>query len=205
MNRADAAGEVLVPFPFARARVPMATHIRSTMITSSLSTLKALGLFDAYVANLTQVHRDVLPMTVAGFWLPIEQGIAHYEACDKLRLLPNELLSMGEGVGIQSQESALSLALKLAAGSGVTPWTVLSQSRRFWDRAFKGSGVAVFKLGPKEARFEIVGWPLARIDYNRISFRGILVSLARPFCTKVYVTEIAGYTSTTVSYRVAWA
>jgi hypothetical protein len=117
----------------------------------------------------------------------------------------DELLAMGEGVAIQSQESALSLALKLAAGSGVTPWTVLAQSRRFWDRAFKGSGVAVFKLGPKEARFEIVGWPLARIEYTRLSFRGILVGLSRPFCTKVYVTEIAGHTPTTVSYRMAWA
>jgi hypothetical protein len=96
--------------------------------------------------------------------------------------------------------------VKLAAGTGVTPWTVFAQARRFWDRAFQGSGVSVSKLGPKEARMEIVGWPLARIEYTRVSFRGILVSLTRRFCTRVYVTEVAAMcTDTSAAYRAAWA
>jgi hypothetical protein len=53
---------------------------------------------------------------------------------------------------------------------------------------------------------EIVQWPLARIDYNRISLRGILLGLVRPFCTKVYITEVTALcTPTTVAYRIAWA
>ena len=56
-------------------------------------------------------HREILPGTVAGFWLPMHLGVAHYEACDQLRLSNADLLAMGEGVGRQSQESALSLAV----------------------------------------------------------------------------------------------
>jgi hypothetical protein len=103
-------------------------------------------------------------------------------------------------------KSALSLAVKLAAGSGVTPWTVLSQARRLWERSFQGSSLAVFKLGPKEARMEIIAWPLAHLEYNRISFRGILRSIVGPFCTRAYTYDIPSLcTATTVAHRIAWA
>jgi hypothetical protein len=199
-------GEVIVPFVPDREHVPSATHIRSTLIASSVSALRARALFDAYRANLEPSRRDDLPATVAGYWLPITEGIAHYEACDRLALSMHDLIDNGASVGERNTKSALSLAAKLAVGGGATPWTVLQQSRRLWERAFQGSGVAVFKLGPKEARFEIVSWPLARIDYNRISFRGILRSMLQPFCTQVYVNDIPRLcTPTTVGYRVAWA
>ncbi|MGO8994793.1 MAG: hypothetical protein ACLQVI_15865 [Polyangiaceae bacterium] len=199
-------GEVIVPFVPDRAHAPMATHIRSTMLTSSVASLRARGLFDAYRANLDPADRDELPATVAGFWLPIAKGIAHYEACDRLRLPAGDLVEIGANVGARSTQSALSLATRLAAGSGVTPWTILTQSQRLWDRAFKGAGLGVFKLGPKEARVELVAWPLARIEYNRVSFRGILRAIFQPFCTQMYVNEVTSLcTPLTVGYRVAWA
>jgi hypothetical protein len=199
-------GEVIVPFVPDRARAPIATHIRSTMITSSVASLRGRGLFDAYRANLEPLLRDEIPSTVAGFWLPLAKGIAHYEACDRLGLPAADLLEMGANVGARNTKSALSLATKLAAGGGATPWTVLMQSRRLWERAFQGSSIGAFKLGPKEARLEMIAWPLARIEYNRISFRGILRSLLQPFCAQVYVHELTPLcTPLSVAYRVAWA
>jgi hypothetical protein len=203
--RAD-AGEVLVPFSHERGQVPEATHIRSTMIASSVATLRARGLLDAYRSHLDPAYRDELPGTVAGFWLPIEHGVAHYEACDRLRLTAAELLSIGESVSERVTKSALSFAVKLAAGGGVSPWTILPHSRRLWERIFQGSSLAVYKLGPKEARIELVAWQLARIEYNRISFRGILRSMTLPFCAQSYVHEVSALcTPTSLAYRIAWA
>ncbi len=199
-------GEVILPFVPDRLYAPIATHIRSTMVTSSVASLKARGFYEAYVANLPADLRVEIPATVAGFWLPIDKGIVHYEACDRLRLPVADLLEIGASVGDRSTKSALSLVTKLAAGSGATPWTILSNARRLWERAFQGSSIGAFKLGPKEARLEMIGWPLARIEYNRVSMRGILRSLFSPFCTRVYVTELMPLcTPLTVGYRIAWA
>jgi hypothetical protein len=102
-------------------------------------------------------------------------------------------------------KSPLSVAMKLAKESGVSPWTMFAQSQRVWERSFRGSAIGVFKLGPKEACVEIVAWPLARLEYNRVSVRGILAGLAQPFCTRVYVNEVASLcTATSCGYRVAW-
>jgi hypothetical protein len=199
-------GEVLVPFEPSRALAPIATHIRSTMITSSVASLRARGLFEEYRSHLPPELRDEIPATVAGSWLPMETGIQHYSACNALRLSVPELLSIGESVGDRSTKSALSLVTKLAAGSGVTPWTVFTNSRRLWERAFQGSSISVVKLGPKEARFEIIAWPLAGIEYNRVSFRGILRSMLQPFCIQAYVHELTPLcTPMSASYRAAWA
>ena len=200
------SSEAIVPFPCARADVPTATHIRSTVIASSLSALKERGHYDAYLAQLGPAHRDEILASVAGVWLPIATGVAHYEACDRLRLPASELVALGGHAGDRTMKSPLSVAVKLAKETGVSPWSMFAQARRFWERSFQGSAMGVFKLGPKEARVEIVAWPLSRIEYNRVSMRGILGSLAQPFCARVYVSELAAIASpTTCGFRVAWA
>ncbi len=199
-------GEVIVPFVPDRERARVATHIRSTMITSSVASLRTRGLYDAYCVHLPAARRDDMPATVAGSWLPVSEGVVHYGACDALRLPAAVLIEIGADAATRSTNSMLSMVKRLAAGGGVTPWTILGQTRRLWERAFQGSSVGVFKTGPKEARFEIVAWPLARIEYNRVSFRGILRGLLVPFCTQVYVHEATSLcTPMTVGFRIAWA
>jgi len=202
----EESGEPFLPFVPDRARAPIATHLRSTMIATSVAALRARGHFDAYRAELDPALRDELPATVAGLWLPMSRGIAHYEACDRLHLPSAVLLDIGADAGSRVAKSALSMVARLAANSGVTPWTIFVQSHRIWDRMFKGSSVGIFKLGPKECRFEVIAWPLASIEYNRVSFRGILRSLLQPFCTQIYVNELTQLgTPLSVAYRVAWA
>jgi hypothetical protein len=79
---------------------------------------------------------------------------------------------------------------RLAQGAGATPWTVLAQTPRLWSATCDGGAVAVAKLGPKEARVEIVGYPLAALHYNRVTMRGIVASLIQLLCTKVYMHEL---------------
>ncbi len=184
----------------------MATHIRGTVIASSIAALRQHGVYDAYVEQLDRADRGPILESVPGLWLPIATGVAHYEACDRLRLPTTQLIEIGGHAGTRAMRSPLGVAMKLAKEGGATPWSMLSLSRRFWERSFRGSAIGVFRLGPKEARVELVAWPLARIEYNRVSLRSILQSLAAPFCTRVHVNEVAKLcTPTTCGYKVSWA
>ena len=83
---------------------------------------------------------------------------------------------------------------------------ILAKSRDFWTRAYKGSDVAVMKLGPKECRFEIVGNVLAEGRYWRASLGGIMTAMAGAFCRRVFVRELAWNAAEPGSarYRMSW-
>jgi len=94
----------------------------------------------------------------------------------------------------------------MAQGAGVTPWTVLAQTPRLWTATCDDGGVAVARLGPKEARLEIVGFPLAAIRYNRVTMRGIVLGVVELFCKKAYAKDIpALYSARTLGIRLSWA
>jgi hypothetical protein len=115
---------------------------------------------------------------------------AHYLACDSLGLTTADLLEIGMAATRRANATTLQFAVRLAQGAGVNPWTILAQTPKMWDRTCKGGAVAVAKLGPKEARVEVVGYPLAGIPYNRVTFRGIVLAIVELFCQKAYIKEI---------------
>jgi hypothetical protein len=199
--------EVHLPFPAPeRDRVAMASQFRSTWLTSSLRAIKDRNRLDEYLARLPARHHDVVLNSVAGVWLPIEVAIAHYDACDALRFGNLELYAIGREVHTAAQASVFGMLVKLATGAGATPWTALSQFHRLWDRVWIGGGVGVFKLGPKEARLEIVAWPCSSSTYIRHAMRGVVSGMLELFCTKAYMTDLPKYcTPTTLGYRCAWA
>jgi hypothetical protein len=97
------------------------------------------------------------------------------------------------------------MAAKLAANTVVTPWTIFSQFQKLWDRVFVGGGVGVFRVGPKEARLELVQFPCCRYRYCRIGFRGVLLGMTELFCQKAYANEVAALmTDTQAAMRLAW-
>jgi hypothetical protein len=195
----------LVSYPVARERVPVATHVRTTVLMGSQASLRMRGHFDRYAALLSPEYRSLLsPMGPA--WLPIAHAVAHYDACRRLELSTAELLSIGRDVESRLQGTFLSTATKLATAAGVTPWTILSRMDEAWGRMFRGSAIACFKVGPKEGRVEIAGWPFAQNPYNRASFRGILAGFVNPFCGTVYVRDATDPREERVgAWKVSWA
>ena len=197
--------EVFLDFPRPRAELTDATHFRSTWLTVSQAALRERGYGDAYLAHLDPAYKEQLLAVVAGVWLPMDVARAHYTACDALALPTEELVEIGAGATRRANATALSFAVRLARETGVTPWTILAQVQRIWDRTSKGGGVAVFKLGPKEARIEVVGYPLAYLRYNRITFRGIVGAVVELFCQKAYVREIArACDARSLAFRLSW-
>jgi hypothetical protein len=186
-----------------RHAVPVVSSFRSTWVASSVLALRGNGLIERYTAQLAPDDRPLLLYAVAGSWLPADLVVRHYEACDRLGLEESSIFENGAAVTKHVHGSTLT---RVARAVGVTPWTLFAQLDRLWDRVMLGGAVAVGKVGPKEARVELLGFPLAHIRYNRIATRGILHALCTEFCRRVFVREEPAFcTRTTLGYRLQWA
>jgi hypothetical protein len=98
------------------------------------------------------------------------------------------------------------MALKAASsGVGVTPIVGMKKFASVFSRSFKGGGVCIVRLGPKDVRVEFVGLPVSGIRYFRTAYRGFLQAGFEFFARRVVVAELNKYLSeTTVAYRIAW-
>jgi hypothetical protein len=200
--------EVLVPFRegVTRDGVPVTTKFRSTWLSSSMRALRERGLRERYLALLPPADRETIGSLVVGVWLPVSVAIAHYDACEALGLTEIDMLALGADVSRHAQGSVLSVAVTVAKGAGVTPWTIITRYPGIWSRTWIGGGCSVLKLGPKDARLEIGGWPCARTRYCRVAMRGVLRGLAQSFSRQAYVTEVPRMcTALTLAYEIRWA
>jgi hypothetical protein len=198
--------DVVVPLRGSLATMPPITHVRSTLIASSLLSLRERGHINAYLQRLPREHHDAVLHSVAGVWLPMGIAIAHYEAADALGLSQQEQHEIGLDVGARIQSTVVGTLARMATGAGITPWTLLGQYQRLCDRLLRGGSAAVFRTGPKEARVEVHGLTLAKIRYFRNGFRGVATAAGQLFCSKMYVSDVAKLmTPTTIVFRFAWA
>ena len=198
-------GEEILPFPAARPElVPPVTQVRGTWIAASLRALGQQGLKDAYLAKLAPEHAPTIANAAYKDWLPADVLVAHYAACDALKLPSFQLTAMGAEATRFAQGSVVGMVAKLAGSADLTPWTMLPQLQRLWDRALVGGGLAVTKLGPKEARVEVVGFPVCRFRHCRIGMRGVLTGMIEIFCTKAHVSELPEWTESSGAMKIAW-
>jgi hypothetical protein len=200
--------ELLIPLQLsARGTVDPVTHMRSTLVAASLMSLRSLGHLDAYLQHLPVTLHDTILQTVAGTWLPLEVGVAHYRAADALGLTVEQQLAVGREVADRVQKSVLGTLVRMAKGAGVTPWMGLEYAPKLWVRVLQGGGVALYRLGPKEARIEFHGAPeLAQIDYFRNGFRGMFQGSGQLFAGKIYVHDLPKLTARKiVGFQVSWA
>jgi len=80
------------------------------------------------------------------------------------RRAARDLIEVGDDV----EGTFLGTLFRAARLGGVSPWVGLSHAQRLYERLLDGGGgLCVVRLGPKEARMEIAGLPLARIAYFR--------------------------------------
>lgn len=194
--------EIVLAFP---AQAVAVKHVRSTLVLGTLSALRDAGYLADYCAALPVDHREPLVNAVAGTWIPVEAAMSHYRACDSLGLLPDVEAQLGAATFERVRGTLLGTMARVAHGAGVTPWTLLGQLQRFWDRAYDGAGLQVTKLGPKEAVVDLVQCPFADTHYHRNALRGLLRSVVRVFCTQAYVHERRGPRAPgTYALRVQW-
>ncbi len=174
------------------SRSAAATHVRSTLLQSSIKLMRATGHFDRYLTLLPPEVRDDIVMTLAPTWLPIDLAIAHYRACDALGLDEEERARIAEAVGDWIQGTFLSTLVRGAQAVGITPWTLLSHFDRLWSRLFCGGSVQVTRVGPKDARIELGGIPeLAQLGYFRTGISGVVRAGCKMGGTKTIYVKVA--------------
>ncbi|MGH7294335.1 MAG: hypothetical protein ACRELB_05355 [Polyangiaceae bacterium] len=201
------SGDVVVPLRVPRAELAPVSRIRSTLLLSSTQSLKTHGHYERYVAALDPEASVTLAELVAGVWIPLRVAEAHYLACEALHLPYDEQAALGQDVNDRVQGSVLGVSARAARSVGATPWTVLTQTPRLWDRVFEGGGgVEVRQTGPKDAVVEMVGLALLDIPYFRHGFRGAFLSGLGLFCRRAYVTVVdEGRADMSASYDISWA
>ena len=196
------APEIVLQFPATCAPV---RHARSTIVLGSIASLRHAGHFERYAAALAPEHRDPLLQAVAGTWIPVEVARSHYRACEALGLSPDEEVALGRSIFERTGDTMFATILRLAKGAGVTPWTLLPQLQRFWERGYDGGGLSVSRLGPKEARVELAQCSLVEVRYFRNAARGLLGAVIQLFCTRAYLQELSARPRGGVVVRVQWA
>ncbi|MEY4514767.1 MAG: hypothetical protein RLZZ450_6889 [Pseudomonadota bacterium] len=165
------AHEVIIPHADP---IRPATQVRSTLIQSSLATLKTLGLYDRYLQHLDPAQRDEIVGAIAPQWLPIRVGVAHYSACDALALGGQELLAIGESVGDRMQGAFMETLTRAARNLGVTPWLLLKRFDVLWGRLLQGGSIELVKVGPKDLTIEVRSAKLPQFVYFRTAFCGVV-------------------------------
>ena len=181
-------------------------HIRSTIVISSRAALETSGRLAAYEEHLLAAHRQSLRDAIAGTWMNLDVGVAHYSACEALLLTATEQVEMGRRTGSRVNGTLLGTIARLARSAGVTPWTLIEQLPRFWLRGFDGGDVKHDKLGPKEARVVISEQPLMRFAYFRHGLAGTAEAQLSHFCARAYVrVERFEPKNLSTSYRYQWA
>jgi hypothetical protein len=165
--------ECIIALPSPLSRV---TQVRSTLIQSSLNTLRQRGHYERYLSFIDPREREIILGTLAPVWLELSTAMHHYEACDRLALDRDELMQVGEDVGNKIQGTFIGTIVKKARTVGLNPWVPLANFHRLWERLMQGGGVSLTKVGPKDARIEVRMLPLARYAYFRAAFCGVIAS-----------------------------
>jgi hypothetical protein len=194
---------VLVPTPRSPER---ATAVRGTVLMASQEALKTGGYYERYAAHVEDAYRsklliDIVPNT----WLGLDQAMAHYRACQALGLDEATIQHLGTAVGDRINNVFIKSLIRLATGT-VQPWFAWQLAPRVWARAWKGSAVGVLKMGPTEARVDVVGFPCVSIPYVRISLGAFFAKNTQLFCKSAVSRSVrpAADPSESASYIVSW-
>lgn len=199
--------EIFVPYPAAPEQLGTATLVRTTLLVSSLQSLRRHDHGEAYLKALPREHHETMLSMIAGQWVPMSLALAHYRACESLGIPHGVIHAIGREVGDRIEGTFLATMVRMAGKAGATPWTAVAQLTRLYDRLFDGGGgTQVVKEGPKDVRIEFVGLPLCSIPYWRAASCAVVEVGMELFCTRAYVKEVPGTAGfDRVILRAAWA
>jgi hypothetical protein len=100
--------EVVLPLP--RPLEPV-RHLRSTLLRSSIESVRSRGRFDDYERALAPAHKETLLRAVAATWIAVDAANAHYAACDALGLSPEQQVLAGRGTFDGARDTLMGTAL----------------------------------------------------------------------------------------------
>lgn len=196
--------EVLLDLPSPAASLPLATHVRGSVLAGSLRSLRLRQLEPAYFAALDPAFHQKIRGVVAAEWVPAAQAVAHYRACEQLALRPDVIDAIGAETGAFLNATYVQVLMRIAHEGGTTPISILARIERVRARLWHGSAFRVVRVGPKDLRIEWHGQPCASVPYFREGFGAFLAAVVRPFARSLYVRTLPRVSATVLAHSVSW-
>jgi hypothetical protein len=198
--------KIVLALPQPPSAVPAATHVRGMVIVSSQRSLQQRGHEAAYRRAIDEEFQEALMLVVAPSWLPIEVGLAHYRACESLKLDAATVHEIGLESGRFLYSSTVKTVIRMSTQLGTSPWMAIKNidrlSARTWDG---GAAFAVRELGPKEAELAWFGQPCARVPYFQHAFGGFMRGCIEPLCRTSFARLIRRPgDENSIGYRISW-
>ena len=199
--------EIVVPFPAPEHTLGVATSVRTTLVVSSLQSLRQRGLADAYFAKLPAEHHEAIQSMIAGDWIPMSLARVHYDACEALGLGERGANEIGREVGHRVEGTFLAAMVRMAKSVGATPWIALEHVDKLYARLLLGGGgTCVVRTGPKDARVTMTGLDLVRVPYFRAAMAGVFEIGVELFCTRAHARVVADRRGAPrANIHVSWA
>jgi hypothetical protein len=201
-------GVLVVRLATSQADVPPVTHVRSTLITSSLRALGECELLDRYFGVLAHDVTDDIRGAIPGVWLPVNVAMAHYRACEALELSAAQQFEMGRRVGAKIQGTLLGTLVVVGKQAGMTPWVFLERLDRLYERLAVGGAVQVSRLAEKDALVEIYKAPVFETAYFLTAWQGVIEGICDLFCTRAFVkanVRAGRLAAEKTAYTISWA
>ncbi len=164
--------------------------MRSTVVVSGVAEMRARGLFDRYVVQLSEEARPAIVDAIAGTWLPMAVALEHFAAVDALGLSAEEAFDIGVTSSQRFGSTLWGTLLRVARTAGADPWVPMRMYERLFHRTFEGGGFVVRKVGPKEAQIDYLSVPLSRFAYFRNATRGTHETILQPLANALTVREV---------------
>ncbi len=182
-------GHVIVDHVSAHG--PYVTHMRGTLLVNSVEHLRQLGVYERYLELLEASARDHVAYAIAASWIPIEIALAHYQACDALKLGERDCQTLGSMMAQRIADTFLGTVLRVTRRAGVESfWSLMSQNSRIWDRMYLGGGVTVIQTGPKDVIVENHGLPLVTSRHWRFAYEAYWKALGAIFTKVAFVKAV---------------
>jgi hypothetical protein len=195
--------ELLYPPARSKQETPPVEAVRGFVFSSGQKWLAERDLLER--------HRSFLPANLrervvnASDWVPLDDALTIYDACDRLQLATEDQIELGRIVSRANNGIFLRTVANLAGKLGLSPWTALRSIDRVWQRNNRGGAVAVYKLGERVARLEFWQVPLARSPFFVTSMRGALDAGIESFCRRAIITDVPELWSPDgFAVRLAW-
>jgi hypothetical protein len=181
--------------PTTREATPPVDAVRGFVFSSGRSWFQSHGYLDAYLARLTPQLRDRAFTITALEWIPLDEAMACYAACDAIELSRDEQREVGRYVSSQNNGAFIETLARLAGGLGVPPWVPLKSLDKVWRRSNRGGAVAVYKTSERSARIELWRVPLVRSQFFSTSMCGAIEAGLTLFRKSATVTRAEDATS----------
>jgi hypothetical protein len=197
--------ELLHPPAKSKRDTPRVDAVRAFVFLSGLKWMEQKGLAEKFKELLPEYLRDLITTMTTNDWVPLDQALDAYAACDALGLSQDDQIDLGRFVSNANNGLVVQTISRLIGKLGGTPWIAFSHADKVWQRSNRGGAIAVYKVGEKIARMEFWQCPLARSPFFVTSMRGAIAIGAEPFAERVVISEIPEMTTEEgFALRIMW-